>query len=313
MTGLPTPFLVAIFALSLAATLAASTIFARRLDRLGRRFAWPEALVGLLTATAADGPELSSAVIAIAHGSHAVGVGIVVGSNLFNLAAMVGGVGLMTGAVTIGRRALLLEGAVALAVACLAAGVLTRVIAAPVAVALAAGVIALYAWALGFHPRRIMSGVLAHAGRGRGTAVILLEIPAIAAITFGSLVMVHSALTLSARWGLSSALVGVGVLAMSTSAPNVLTAFRLGVAGRGDALVSEALHSNSINIIGALLLPALVVPLGQGSLAGIGTLFALTALTLALLMRRVGVDRAGGALIVAVYLVVVGVLLTSSS
>ena len=95
MTRLPTILVILVFAGSLALALGASIVFARRLDRLGSRFGWPEAIVGLLTATAADAPELSSAVIAIAHGSGAVGVGVVVGSNLFNLAAMVGAVALV--------------------------------------------------------------------------------------------------------------------------------------------------------------------------------------------------------------------------
>ena len=52
-----------LFAVSPAVTLAAARLFARRLDRLGVRFGFPEALIGLLTALAADGPEISSALI----------------------------------------------------------------------------------------------------------------------------------------------------------------------------------------------------------------------------------------------------------
>ena len=59
MTRLPTILVVLVFAGSLALTLGASIVFARRLDRLGSRLGWPEALVGLLTATAADAPELT--------------------------------------------------------------------------------------------------------------------------------------------------------------------------------------------------------------------------------------------------------------
>lgn len=79
-----------LFAVSLTVTLAAARLFARRLDVLGVRFGLPEALVGLLTALAADGPEISSAVISLARGERAVSVGVLVGSNVFNLAAMIG-------------------------------------------------------------------------------------------------------------------------------------------------------------------------------------------------------------------------------
>src|SRR6478736_3840479 len=116
MTRLPTTLVLLVFAASLGLALGASTVFARRLDRLGTRLGWPEALVGLLTATAADAPELTSAIIAIAQGSGAVGAGVVVGSNLFNLAAMVGAVALVAQApIRIGRRELVQEAGVALA------------------------------------------------------------------------------------------------------------------------------------------------------------------------------------------------------
>jgi cation:H+ antiporter len=154
MTRVPTPLVVLVFAGALAATLIASAVFARRLDRLGRRFGWPEAVVGLLTATAADGPESSAAIAAIAHGSRSVGVGVVVGSNLFNLVAMVGGVALLTGGVRIGRRALALEGGIALSVTGLAAAVLGGAMPASVAMVLCAGVVVAYLAAHGVRPRR---------------------------------------------------------------------------------------------------------------------------------------------------------------
>ena len=81
---------VLLFLVSLAVTLAAAAFFARRLDRVGLRLGLPETLLGLLTALAADAPEVSSAIAALVKGEHAVGAGVVLGSNVFNLAAMIG-------------------------------------------------------------------------------------------------------------------------------------------------------------------------------------------------------------------------------
>ncbi|HXD70991.1 MAG TPA: hypothetical protein VN615_14100, partial [Gaiellales bacterium] len=97
-----TPLAALLFLISLAATLAASGLFARRLDALGVRLGIPEALLGLLTALAADGPELSSGLTAMIRGENGVGVGVLVGSNLFNLAAMVGLSALLAGSVRLG-------------------------------------------------------------------------------------------------------------------------------------------------------------------------------------------------------------------
>ena len=101
---MPPVLAASLFLVSLAVTLAAARLFARRLDRLGVRFGFPEALIGLLTALAADGPEISSALYALIKGAHDVGVGVLVGSNGFNLAAMIGLSALLTGRVGCSRR-----------------------------------------------------------------------------------------------------------------------------------------------------------------------------------------------------------------
>src|SRR5438552_3022021 len=79
-----------LFVASVTLMLLASAWFARRLDHIGLRLGLPEALLGLLTALAADAPEISSAIAALVQHNHAVAVGVVVGSNAFNLAAMLG-------------------------------------------------------------------------------------------------------------------------------------------------------------------------------------------------------------------------------
>src|ERR1700758_423371 len=72
---MPPTLAIPLFVVSLAVTLVAARMFARRLDRLGVALGLPEALVGLLTALAADGPEISSALVALAKGEHGGGVG----------------------------------------------------------------------------------------------------------------------------------------------------------------------------------------------------------------------------------------------
>jgi cation:H+ antiporter len=310
MARLPTILVVLAFAGSLVLALAASVVFARRLDRLGSRLGWPEALVGLLTATAADGPELCSAVIAIAHGSAAVGAGVVVGSNLFNLAAMVGAVALVARApVRIGRRDLVREAGVALAVTAAAALVVGGVLPAWIGAAACgvAGFLYIEGLDLPVHPPGSLRV------RARAVGITAHELPAIALIALGSLGMVRSALELASRWSIPDAVVGMVILAWLTSLPNALTAFRLGLSGRGDALVSEALHSNSINMAGGLVLPALFVPVAGVSAAGLGLLFGLTALTLAPLAWRGSLGRRAGAAIVAAYAVAAVLVVTGGA
>ena len=81
---------IPVFLVSIGVMLAASAVFARRLDHIGLRLGLPEAVLGLLTALAADAPELASAVTALVASRHEIAVGVVVGASTFNLAAMLG-------------------------------------------------------------------------------------------------------------------------------------------------------------------------------------------------------------------------------
>ena len=132
------PSAAPLFLVSLGVTLASARQFARRLDRLGVRFGFPEALIGLLTAIAADGPNVSSSLFALLKGAHDVGVGVLVGSNAFQLGAMIGVSALLAGAIRLPRETVLLEGVVGLVITLLAAALLLRWLSSAEAVAVAA-------------------------------------------------------------------------------------------------------------------------------------------------------------------------------
>jgi cation:H+ antiporter len=311
---------VVLFCVSLAVTLAAARTFAGRLDELGCHLGMPEALVGLLTALAADGPEISSALTALAKGARGASLGVVAGSNVFNLAAMVGLSALVAGCVRVRRESLALEGAVASLTTLIVVALVLGAIPAGVAAALLAVVLLPYLALVVAGPRvapRRLAGVAARALGGqaatrrestRGLRPALLIPLDVALIVGGSIGMVQTALSLAGRWGLSGALVGVLALGPLTSLPNALTGVRLGLAGRGAALVSESLNSNNINLVVGVALPALFV-----AVAGVSTSVAfdcawivvMTAVALLVLARPAGAGRLGGAALVALYVVFV--------
>jgi cation:H+ antiporter len=68
-------------------------------------------------------------------------------------------------------------------------------------------------------------------------------------------------------------------LAVVTSLPNMSTALRLVRQGRGDATVSETLNSNSINLVGGVIIPAAILGLGHIAADAEGDLLWLTVLT----------------------------------
>jgi cation:H+ antiporter len=315
--------LVALFVASLAVTLAAAGFFARRLDEVGLRLGLPETLLGLLTALAADAPEVSSAITALVKGKHSAGVGVVVGSNVFNLAAMIGMSALVAGVVRVRRESLAVEGFVASTVLAVVAALIVGWLPPAVAIAIIAVVLIPYVIVLALGPRGVdrlptrrraflhrMFGEEHIRVRDQGAIAgpTLLLVPALVVIVAGSVLMVEAAVRLGHRWSVPEYLVGVLILAVLTSLPNAFTGVRLGLQGRGSALLSETLNSNTINLVAGIAVPALVLSLG--SFSGLVAfdlvwLIGMTFVVLALLAR--GLGRVGGGLMVALYLVFAGV------
>jgi cation:H+ antiporter len=318
-----TAALVALFVASLAVTLAAAWFFARRLDQVGLRLGLPETLLGLLTAVAADAPEVSSAIAALLKGEHSAGVGVVVGSNVFNLAAMIGMAGILAGLVRVRLESLVVEGSVGIAVLLVTGALIVGWLPPAAAVAIIAVVLLPYVTVLALGPRGVdrlptrraaflhrMFGEehvrVREEGAVLGPAMWL--VPALAIIVAGSALMVEAAVRLGHRWSVPDYLVGVLVLAVLTSLPNAFTGIRLGMQRRGSALLSETLNSNTINLVAGIAIPALFLSLGSfsGLVAfDLAWLVGMTLVTLVLLVR--GVDRGRGALVVGLYVVFLAV------
>src|SRR5712692_8417878 len=267
-------------------TLVATLVFARELDRSSERFGVSEGLHGILTALGADAPEISAAVAALVASDSRIGVGIVVGSNVFNLAALLGVSALVAGRVRIHRHGLLLNGGVALAVTALATALVLGAIGAIIGTVLLLAVLAPYVYFLSIRPARIARIVPVAPVRHFLVAAVTEEVRdlrtgevapkasrrdllvlggALAAIVLGSVGMVQAAIDLGRRWGVSDVIVGTLVLAALTSLPNLMTAVRLALHGRGAAVVSESLNSNSLNVLAGIALPGLALTLGSAS------------------------------------------------
>jgi cation:H+ antiporter len=318
--------LVLLFLGSLAVTLIAAAFFARRLDRVGLHLGLPETLLGLLTALAADAPETASAIAALVKGAHDVGVGVILGSNVFNLAAMIGFSAILCGGIRIRPEALAVEGAVGLAATLIVGALVLELVGAWTALVLLAAVLVPYLTLLVLGPRRVRAPlrsffgephrpdhVLVHGEKVLVPALTLL--PALVIIVAGSTGMVEAALRLAHRWGVPEVIVGIVVLAVLTSLPNAFTAARLALQTRGSAVVSETLNSNTTNLVFGVSVPALFLTLGSTSALtafDLAWLLLMTVVVVALFARRDGVRRSGGAALLALYAVFLAVQIASA-
>jgi cation:H+ antiporter len=328
--GLQTGAVIGISLIALIVTLAASEVLVRGVGRLAGNLGLLGGVVGLIVALCADSPEISSSVSAVASGSAATAAGIVFGSNVFNIAVLLGGAALAAGEVRIPRAALVVDGSVAilvtLSIGSVVLGVLPVAAGLVLTVALFAPYVVFLVVATATVARLPLPGrlrlLLVHASREAGVEGLELEseledlrpvtrsdswwpvalmAPALVVIVVGAGLMVQGALTLGARWAVPSVLVGVVALAAATSLPNAYAAIRLALDGHGAAVVSATFNSNTLNLIAGIAMPIVLFPALRGSVPSgyVIWLLGMTGLALALLSGRL--TRRGGVLLAVAY------------
>ena len=306
-------------------SLATSWLLVSRLERVGERLGLSEALLGIIAALAADAPEISAAISALTSHQESVGAGVVLGSNVFNLAALLGLGAVVAGRIALHRKVVALSGAVALWVALVCISVVSGLVPIAVGLVLAVLVLGLYAVLLGTEgqglqrvplPQRwwtwlrsavteeeieLEDAIRPRPGRWPDA---LVATGALVVVVAASVLMERAASELGQRYGVSQIVVGGLVLAAVTSLPNAVAAVYLAARGRGAATLSTALNSNAINVVVGLLLPAAVFGLGRPSAQAVlitAWYVGLTALVLAIAFRHRGLSRRAGSMIIAAY------------
>jgi cation:H+ antiporter len=324
------------FVLGAALSLGASAVLVTRLERVGARLGLSEALLGLVAAVAADAPEITSAITALTRGQRDIGVGVVLGSNAFNLAALLGLGAVLAGRVRLHREVILLEGVVGLSMAAVSVAAIAGLIGPAAGLGLVLVIFVPYVMTAGLRPslmRRlplprswvawVLSAVAEEESelspaihpRPGHAQDLALAIGSVIVVVGASVAMERSASALGARLALPGIVVGAIVLAAVTSLPNAVAAIYLAKRDRSAAVLSVAMNSNTLNVVVGLFVPAVVLGLGKPS--GDTTLVAawyagLSVLTLALAYLRRGLGRLAGSVVIVGYLAFVVVVVVRS-
>ncbi|HEY3959692.1 MAG TPA: hypothetical protein VGL68_04180 [Solirubrobacteraceae bacterium] len=327
------PLLAATFVLAAAVSIGVSWMLVARLERVGARLGLSEALLGMLAALAADAPEITAAVTALIRHDPRVGAGVVVGSNVFNLAALLGLTAIVAGQVALHRRVIELSGAVALWVSAATLAVVTAMLSPLAGLLVVLAVLVPYAFVLGARHERLAGlrlpapwtswlveavseeemelDVAIHPDRG-GIRDALVAAGAVVVVVGASVAMERAASELGTRHAVSEIVVGGLVLAAVTSLPNAVAAVYLAARGRGAAVLSTALNSNMLNVLAGLLIPTAILGLGapSGPTTFVAAAYvAMTVLVLTFAYLNRGLRRSAGIAIVTAYLAFAAVLL----
>jgi len=324
---------VAAFLAGAVVSLATGWLLVSRLERVGERLGLSEALLGIVAALAADAPEVTAAVSAMASGEQRLGAGVVIGSNVFNLAALLGLGAVVAGRIGLHRKVVLLAGTVAVAVAAVCLAVVLGVVPPAAGCLLGFVVVALYIVALGVPGRSLarlrlprpwiswLRSAVAEEEAELEPALrpaparwpdVLVAAGSLVVVVAASITMERAAAALGNRFAIPEIVVGGLVLAAVTSLPNAVAAVYLASRGRGAATLSTALNSNTINVAIGLLVPAALIGLGRPSsqtVLAVAWYIGLTVAVLGLAYRDRGIWRLPGILIIGAYLVFAGSLL----
>lgn len=324
------------FTIGAIVSLATSWVLVTRLERVGERFGFSEALLGIVAALAADAPEITSSISALSQHQRTIGAGVVIGSNVFNLAALLGVAVLVSGFVALSRRVVMLGGFVAMWVALCCILAVTAVLSTLEGLILAAFVLVLYVVVLGLRrqtlaqlplPQSWLAWLSSAVDEEELELVVAIRPPrgrpidALAAaaslvvVVFSSIVMERSGTELGHHFHVADVVIGAIVLAAVTSLPNAVAAVHLASKGRGTAALSTALNSNNLNVAVGLLIPGAILGLAAPSSAGTLTAASyvvLTGLVLTVAFVKRGLSWRSGLLVIAGYGVFVVWLLAIS-
>ncbi len=265
---------IVLLAVSLLVLTAGAELLVRGAVAVARGFGVSAFFIGLtIVGFGTSTPELSTSLMAALNGSGDIAVGNVVGSNICNVLLILGATALIRPIAVelrLVRSELLVVIAVSLLpfVALLTGGTVTR--AQGVAMVALLGV---YLWRGYLAGRReesrrqaelateIEREVGLNPDKPASTLVSVLSIAAgLVLLVGGSWLLVRSASDIARSFGISELVIGLTIVALGTSAPELFTSVIAAVRKQSDIAVGNILGSNIFNLLGILGITAAVRP-----------------------------------------------------
>jgi cation:H+ antiporter len=281
---------------------------------VSRRFGLSPLLVGMtVVAWCTSAPELVVSMGAALAGRSDIAVGNVVGSNIFNVLGVIGAAALIA-PIVVDRRKLRRDSAVMLAASvALIAISFTGVIGRVAGVALFTGIV-LYV-ALSYRAEKLAPSspeaeLHEHEaseieGPRSAWAGVGYLAAGLAALVVGSQFLVNGATDIARLLGVSEAVIGLTLVAVGTSLPELATSVVAAIRRHSDVAVGNVVGSNIFNILGILGVTAIVRPIGVAEqiiridnwvMIGVAVLLSI------LLLGRGRVGRLAGAGFLALYI-----------
>ncbi|MBO9506472.1 calcium/sodium antiporter [Thalassospira sp. A3_1] len=278
---------------------------------IAQRLAMPPLLIGLtVVGFGTSTPELLVSVDAALRGVSDIALGNVVGSNIANILLIVGVSALVwpirVSGDTLKRDTAVMMAAAIILVPIFAFGMMGRVAGGILFASLVAYLVFAYR-----QSRNGPNAPLADEGdlpvlpvpvRGLWLSLIWV-IGGLVALMFGARFMVDGAVTIARTFGVSEAFIGLTVVAVGTSLPELATSLIAALRKQSEIAIGNIVGSNIFNILGILGLTAIIAPIPVASrfLTFDLPIMIAASLVLTLLLRRQTVGRGIGIVMLVAY------------
>ncbi|GJL92199.1 calcium/sodium antiporter [Hyphococcus sp.] len=296
--------------LSVAAGLVLLTLGAEALiqgaSALARKLGMSELLIGLtLVGFGTSSPELVSSVGAALAGSPGVAVGNVVGSNIANILLILG-LSALIAPIAVGekgfrRDAIVLAGATLAAIGVSLTGEFGRLAGALFLAAL----LAYLGWAYLSEKANGQAQAEAASAPHNSTFIsILFAVAGLGLLGFGAHLLVTGAIGIAKVFHVSETLIGLTIVALGTSLPELVTSVMASLRGKSDLALGNIVGSNIYNLFGILGATALIHPVAAP--ADIvhfdnWVMLAATAVLILFAITRNRIERWEGAVLTTAY------------
>ncbi len=279
----------------------------RGASRLALRLGIPPLLVGLtVVAFGTSSPELAVSLKGALTGAGDVAVGNVVGSNICNIALILG-LSALIRPISVQVQLVRLDvpimiGCSVILVLFLADGSLGRL----EAILLAGGIVAYVV----FTARVALRDTDSELGLPQGALATgirladpMLVVGGLAALVLGSILFVNGAVGVARLMGVAELLIALTLIAVGTSLPELATSVVAAARGEGDISVGNVVGSNIFNILAILGLAGVVSPLRTAvGMVDLAMSLFLAVLLLPFMRSGFRLSRWEGAALLAVYL-----------
>jgi cation:H+ antiporter len=298
-----------------ALLIAGADYLVRGASSIAKRLKVSDLIIGLtVVSIGTSAPELSVNIIASLDNAPGMAIGNVIGSNIFNFLVIIGFTAIIS---PIGLRTSLLKFEIPFAILASLALIFvasdTFLDSTPGVITRSDGMILMLFFAI------FMYYIFLSAKKGEikeeevtendSKLSVLLSVIYIAgglgALVFGGDLIVSSATELAIGWGMSETVIGLTIVAMGTSLPELATSMVAAYKGNSDIAIGNVVGSNIFNIFLILGASSVITPLPFATGSSIDALVAAAATGVVLFFGYRGkglkIDRKEGIILVVMY------------